>query len=159
MLTVIFSFLCFVVTIIGAYRVYKGVRDNDTENTNKWLMLTLTFMVLSWIVGWISSLFNSMANNSLEAKRKYFFLNEDYVFYEGITPRAYFKKGDLVSGIVAKADFNTGKLIGAAQSQAVQDDFLFIMSAKIAIPTNKLRYPNETELKEIEADIKKNLDK
>lgn len=146
MLITIFSFLCFVVTIIGAYRVYKSVRDNEPENTNKWLMVTLTFMALSWIVGWISSFFNQIAANPKESKRKYYFLNEDYVFYEGIIPKAHFKKGDLVMGFVAK-------------NKTSQDEYLFTLIAKIAIPVNKLRYPNETELKEIEVEIKQNLNK
>lgn len=158
MLIVIFSFLCFVVCCIGAYRVFKAVKANDTENTNKWLGVTITFMLASWIVRWISSVFDQTIQDDSESERKYYFLNEDYTFFDGIIPKAYFKKGDLVSGFVAKGNTNLGKLLGSAQSPAVQDDYLFLQNAKLSIPTNKLRYPTETELTEIKGDLKKFLD-
>ena len=142
MLLIIFSFLCFVVCCIGAYRVFKAVKANDTENINKWLGVTLTFMLASWIVRWISSLFEVSESDNLQSKIKYYFVNEDYVFLDGLTPKAYFKKGDVVAGFVKKY----GKS---------QEDYLITFVAKFAIPITKLRYPTETELKEIEGGVQK----
>ena len=159
MLLLIIIFVAIIGVIVALSKAVTALRKEDVEKSKTWAVIALVIVIVTWIIKLFYRLiYPNSDEDDNKHKVSHYILNEDYIFYESNLPKANFKKGDVVSGIVLKADATTGTITTAAQSQAIQSDYLFIMSAKISIPLTKLRYPSDTELSEIEGDIQKKLD-
>lgn len=154
-------FILIIFAIIGVCiagsKALKGLREENPEKAKTWGFIALGIILLvSGLKVVYRILFpNSDSDDSTESKYSYYILTEDYVFIDidNNLPKAYFKKGDVVKGMKLKAE-KTDTVTTAAQTPVSQVERLYLLSAKISIPLDVLRYPTEAELKEIEGDFK-----
>jgi hypothetical protein len=160
-LGVLVSFSAFFLTIKGFFKIIKGIAQNDSEMSKKWLRIVIFVTIFSTLFSWFISLVRGRReSDSIFIDDKFYILNEDYNFYDQLGQiKCSFKKGEVVRGIVVKMNANNGQqILTAAQSQSIKVDYLSLLNAKISIPIQKLRYPSDTEIKEINGDIQKILD-